>query len=330
MNKNAFLALFLAAPLLFLPLASADSAEAGTSYSTSYYSQLTDEEMGVYDAIKATEPDSGNNWTVTLSADPAPSADSVRHAVAALYLDEPGLIWLWKVPNDLENAFAYDGAAKTIVFELLPEVDQTTYADEMIGFVEDLDIEEGTSVSEAIAMIDSKLRNAAEYTNDVDNPLYYTAYGAMIGGKANSFGFAAAVKYCVDNLTTVTYESVIICGTLNDPDGSYAHSWNAVNDSGSWYGVDVGLNEKKNTDAYIMKASNDRGYNTDYIFNASHDPDMSGFIGTNMVINPPELFIRPVEVPQEPTFIEKYGGDIVIISIVAVLCITLAIFARRV
>ncbi|MDN5357586.1 MAG: hypothetical protein PWR17_755 [Candidatus Methanomethylophilaceae archaeon] len=326
MDKKVLLALVLAVPLLFLPLASADSSEAGTTDFTSYYSQLDDEEKAVYDAICA-QPNADNGWTAALSIEV--TADSVKHAVAAAYLDDPGKIWLWMVPTDLANTYIYDEMNGTITFELLTGV-SSSYAESMEDFAEGLGIQADTSASEAVSIINSKLRNVAEYTDDTDDPLYYTAYGAIVLGKANSFGFAAAVKYCASNNAVNNYDVALVCGKLNDPYGSYPHAWNAVRDAYAWYGVDVGLNEEKNTNTYLMKASNDLGYNTDYTFAASHDPDISSYIETNVVINPPELFIRPSEADPELTFIEEYGEDIVIITIVAVLCIALAFFARRV
>lgn len=326
MDKKVLLALVLVVPFLFLPLASADSSEAEVTDFTSYYSQLDDEEKAVYDAV-GTQPNAENGWTATLSAEA--TADSVKHAVAAAYLDDPGKIWLWMVPTDLANTYVYDQTAKTITFTLLTGV-SSSYTEAMKNFAEGLEIQADTSASEAVSIINSKLRNVAEYTDDTDNPLYYTAYGAIVLGKANSFGFAAAVKYCASNNTINNYDVALVCGKLNDPDGSYSHAWNVVRDTDAWYGVDVGLNEEKDTNTYLMKASNDHGYNTDYTFAASHDPDISNYIGTNVVIDTPELFVRPPEVVPEPTFIEKYGGDIVIITIVAVLCIVLAFFARRV
>ncbi|MDD3351843.1 MAG: hypothetical protein PHY89_05260 [Candidatus Methanomethylophilaceae archaeon] len=324
MDNKALLALVFVSPLLFLPLVTADSSEAGTANFTSYCSQLDDEEKAVYDVI-STVPSSENGWSATLAAEA--DADSVKHAVAAAYLDDPGKIWLLKVPADLAGAYVYDPAAKTVTFSL-PDVDSASYGQSMADFAGSIGIQTDTSVSEAMMLIDSKLRSFSEYTEDTDNPLYYTAYGAMVLGKANSFGFAAAVKYCADS-SVASYNVAVVCGMLNDPDGSYPHAWNAVEGSEGWYGADVGLNEEKNTAHYLMKASNDHGYNTDYTFAASHDPDISGFMETSSVVNPPELYIRPAEVPVEPTFLEKHGGDIVIISIIAVLCVALAFFARR-
>jgi transglutaminase/protease-like cytokinesis protein 3 len=323
MDKKTLLALIFVSPLLFLPFVTADSSEAGTEDFFSYYSQLDDEEKAVYDAI-ANSPSSENGWSVTLVAEA--DADSVKHAVAAAYLDDPGKIWLLKVPADLVGSYVYDPSARTVTFSL-PDGVSDSYEQSMADFAGSIGIQADTSVSEAMRLIDLRLRSSAVYTEDTDNPLYYTAYGAMVLGKANSFGFAAAVKYCAEN--SATYDVAIVCGTLNDPDGSYPHSWNAVRDSEGWYGVDVGLNEKKDTSHYLMKASNDHGYNTDYTFAASHDPDISGFMETGSVIKSPELYIRPTEVPVEPTFLDKYGGDIVIISIIAILCVALAFFARR-
>ncbi len=324
MDKKALLALVFVSPLLFLPLLTADVSEAGVADFTSYYSQLEDDEKVIYDSI-STVPSSENGWSVTLASEA--DANSVKHAVAAAYLDDPGKIWLMKVPADLAGAYVYDQSSKTVTFSL-PEGISESYEQSMADFADRIEIQTDTSVSEAMKLINSMLRTSAEYTEDTDNPLYYTAYGAMVLGKANSFGFAAAVKYCADN-SAADYDVAVVCGKLNDPDGSYSHSWNAVRGSEGWYGVDVGLNELEDTSHYLMKASNDHGYNTDYTFEASHDPDISGFMETGSVINSPELYIRPAEVPVEPTFLDKYGGDIVIISIIAVLCVVLAFFARR-
>lgn len=65
----------------------------------------------------------------------------------------------------------------------------------------------------------------------------FTAYGALINGKAVCAGYAGAFKLLADK---AGLENIIVTGSL---EGGLSHEWNKVNIDGAWYVVDVTNND---------------------------------------------------------------------------------------
>lgn len=323
MNKKVVLVLMFLASFLVLPLAIADSSNAVTEF-TSYGDQLSEDERMIYGVCI----DPYQDHSVPLDRDwddPSPTVSIIdmkviNTAVKAASLDYPSYFWLWATPILDEYTLSF----------FVPEFDITTIEviTQMKAFVSNIS---GETVSEKIAAIDSELRSKVEYVNHVpEDDVSYdlldgTAYGAIVKGKANSYGFAAAVTFCAQELDI---DVITIFGELNDPKDSKVHGWNLVQDEG-WYGVDVALNKEKVTDTYVMMAAYDLGYKTDYTFKASHNANMSKYLDKSDVIFAPELHIRIIEPPTEPTFIEKYGQEILVIIIITVLCVVMLTYVKR-
>ncbi len=324
MNKKVVLALVFLASFLVLPLTIADSSYA-VSESTWYGDQLSGDEKTIYDACIDPYEDGLNpldkEW---IGNGPTPVVSVIDQviidkAVKVASIDNPGYFWLWKAPTIVDGKLSFD----------VSDINTVVFVTKMKAFASAMS---GNTVSEKMTSIDSELRSKVEYYNvPEDNvnydPLNGTVYGAIINSKANSYGFAAAVTFCAKELGV---EAVTICGELNNPDGSKAHAWNTIkNENGDWYGVDIALNKQKNTARYIMMAANDHGYQTNYTFKASHSADMSSYLVTDVIINTPELHVRIFEPPAEPTFIEKYGPHILIITIITVLCVVMLTYVKR-
>ncbi len=320
MNKKVVLVLMFLASFLVLPLAIADSSDAITEF-TSYGDQLSIDERMIYDAcIDPYQDDSdplAKEWN-----DPTPTVSItdmkvINTAVKAASLDHPSYFWLWKTPTLDEDTLTF----------FVPDFEITTIEviKQMKAFASNIS---GETVSEKIATINSELCSKVEYVPEDDGSydlLDGTAYGAIVKGKANSYGFAAAVTFCAQESGI---DVVTVCGELNDQKDSKVHGWNLVEDEG-WYGVDVALNKQKDTDTYVMMAAYDLGYKTDYTFKASHSGNMSKYLEKNEVVFTPELHIRTIEPPTEPTFIEKYGQEILVIIIITVLCVVMFTYVKR-
>ena len=322
--------LALILPLFIVPLSLVDTSYGQQSPEfKSYYDQLSDAEKEVYDVCVDPFGDGnpmGYTWSVLTSTGTVSATEqgTVDIAAKVASLDNPGYFWLWNIPKLNED--------KTLTFELIEGFDKDAHVKEMKEFADQARMDAGTdpSFSAVINAIDSKLREKAELAGTVeDEPSADNAYGAIVKGKANSLGFAAAFTYCFKEIygDDEGKDVVTIYGKLVDTLGSQEHAWNAVNEGEGWFGVDVALNEKLGVSTYLMMSSNARGYNTDYTFEASHQPNMAALLGTHM-FTPDIQYVKPVP-PPEPSFLEKWGSHIIIITITAVLCAVLLAFARR-
>lgn len=331
MNKIKLIILALILPLFIVPLSLVDTSYGQQSPPEfkSYYDQLSDAQKDVYDVCVDPFGDGkpmDNEWsvltsTVTVSATEQGTVD-IAAKVASL--DNPGYFWLWNNPKLNEDS--------TLTFEFINEFDKDIHVTEMEEFADKARIDAGTepSFSAIINTIDSKLREKVELETTVeDEPSADNAYSAIVKGKASSLGFAAAFTYCFQEIYTGDEgkDVVTIYGKLVNTLGSQEHAWNAVNEGEGWFGVDVALNEKLDVSTYLMMSSNSQGHNTDYTFEASHQPNMAALLGIH-IFTPEIQYIKPIP-PPEPSFLEKWGSHIIIITITAVLCAVLISFARR-
>ncbi len=332
MDKKPFLVLAAVLPLLLLPFFVSEESEAADSFT--YGSKLDPESKSVYDVCvdpyKGSDP-MNRTWSNPTPLLPEVSNAALKAGATAAFLDHPNYFWLWNVPTGIENAIERVEGGK--IRFIVPNVN-VNYTFEMVECVKEMHsfasgmmIGVDTSTYDAINMFDMRLREKAIFVDGEDDPLANTAYGAIVLGKANHLGFAAAMKYCamVKNVADV----IVIPGTLHSTEKSVPHVWNAVHDGSGWYVTDTGLNEIGNTNHYVMKASNEYGPDTDYTISASHHPGADSYMESLYTIKTPEISYRAPPLPPEPTFTDKHGSDIMLIAMVAVLCVVMLYAIRR-
>lgn len=311
-----------------VPLALTEESHATPEESFLYHSKLSDDEMEIFEILKDPYEDgskpTGDTWNDSVAVVPEGTESKVVESVAKLItLEDPGLYWLWAAPVLNEDL--------TLKFTPVYGFDTEDSLEEMNAFIEEIKSEQELEheLGDVVKIIDGKLREKVEFTDD-DGTVAGTAFGAIVEGKANSFGFSAAFNYAIKEIYDGRLNVLTVVGKLHNSEGYTLHAWNVVSDAdGTWYGVDITLNKVDNTDSYIMKASNDRGNSEGYTFAASHQSYPSEYLGLEILFDAPEPYKREILPPEPPTILEKYGSHVIVLIIVSILSILMIVHARK-
>ena len=324
-KRNLFVAVFVLS-LFLVPLALTEEAY-GTPDFDVYYDQLPDDEKAIFgilaDPYGNGSAPADNDWnpSVTVTAD----AETVESIAKLMVLEDPGrYYWLWIAPVLNED--------NTLTFTSVEGFDVAEFEEETENFVKDVKsgLEQDHSFVDAAKAIDVKLRAKVKYVDDEDKPHAGTAYGAIVLGEADAFGFAAAFNHAVKKFYNGGFDVLTVAGKLHDSEGYSMHAWNvAKNAEGTWFGVDVALNKINNTGEYAMVASNDKGSPLGHTFASSHQQDLPGYTGLKILFEVPEPHMREILPPEPPTMLEKYGSHVFVITIITVLCIVMIVYSRR-
>lgn len=94
----------------------------------------------------------------------------------------------------------------------------------------------GVSDLEKIKRIHDYLINNAQYAVNSTHPNVYTAYGALIEGKAVCAGYSKAFQQIAHK---AGLETVYVSGIADNGGGYESHAWNKVKLDGDWYNIDV-------------------------------------------------------------------------------------------
>lgn len=301
--------------LFMMPLALTEEAYASSDGFVYYHDKLTDKEKKIFDLCEF------ENTSDTVPADT--EQETVTMVAKLMVLENPKLYWLWVSPtlND-DGTLSYSfidgfdpdppGAMESFVNEIKSELD--------IGY----------SVKDAATAVNAKLTANTKLVESSENIATGTAFGAIVLKEADSFGFAAAFSYTMNELYGDGNINILTAvGKLHNSEGYDEHAWNLVRTEDKWYGVDTALNKKENSNSYVMTASNDRGNSEGYTFAASHQPGLSEYLESNTFFETPEPYMKEILPPEEPTTFEKYGPYVMVISIITILCIMMIVYSRR-
>ncbi len=322
-----FVAVFVLS-LFMVPLALDGEAYGLPGGTVGYYDGLSDDEKSIYKILAEPYGDdtvpTGEVWKSSESVSAGTEVETIDSIAKLMVLENPGLYWLWAAPelndDDTLTFFPVDGLDKENPLKVMED------------FVKELksDLDQEHSIEDAVRAIDAKLRAKAKFAGENAGTVAGTAFGVIVSGEADAFGFAAAFNYAIKELYSGTVDVLTVAGKLHDSEGYSEHAWNVIKDAeGVWYGVDVALNKIENTDAYVMRASNDKGNSAGYTFAASHQPDLPGHTGLMAYFDIPEPYMREILPPEPPTAFEKYGPYVFVITIITVLSIVMIVYSRR-
>jgi len=226
-----------------------------------YYTQLSDEEKGIYDALLAVTRDPTStdyHKKVTVSEDPSSDAFSRELTIAyeALIYDHPELFWFRQSSGNFQ--YYYNSLRTGGKYDVMIRLSRTydDYQNQMTAFNQAVsnfmaDIDLTRSQPEIALQIHDKLIDtvtydtdlAAAYSEDGAFDYGYTAYGALVANSRNQAntcvcdGYSYAYEYLLQ-------QAGITCTRVggyasSDPDSMEAHSWNLVQLDGEWYEVDA-------------------------------------------------------------------------------------------
>ncbi|MGI6472354.1 MAG: transglutaminase domain-containing protein [Candidatus Methanomethylophilaceae archaeon] len=326
-KRNLVVAVFVLS-LFMVPLALADEAYGAPESFVAYHDRLSKEDSAIYEILANPYGDgtvpTGSTWAPSVSLPSGTTSDAVGSVAKLMVLEDPRFYWLWIAPvlND-DN---------TLTFAPVEKLNTDNPLKEMEDFVKDVksELKQEYTIEDAARAIDAELRKGAKYADGENKPSAGTAFGAIVLGEADAFGFAAAFNYAIREMYNDAVKVLTVAGKLHDSEGYSQHAWNVIKSAGDdWYGVDIALNRTENTDAYVMKASNDKGNSEGYTFAASHQQDLPGYTGLMTVFDVPEPYMKEIKSPEPSTAIEKYGPHAFVITIITVLCIVMIVYSRR-
>lgn len=203
-----------------------------------YYSQLTDTEKAAYINIVNTI-----NASSQVAQVPGINSDSLQNVTTAVSYDNPHFLWLekeWTITHystgaSIEIPYLYTAEERQNMSNELEE--------KVNKIMRGINAAMGDYEKE-LYFHDYLVKNCA-YDNyaqsDSDYSNSYTAYGALVEGKAVCEGYARAMQLL---LKEAGIESFLVPGTALSQYGSTVnHMWNAVKINSEWYHLDATWND---------------------------------------------------------------------------------------
>lgn len=209
-----------------------------------YYSQLTDTEKAAYINIVNTI-----NTSSEVAQVPDIDSDSLQNVTTAVSYDNPHFLWLekkWTITH-------YASGASIKIPYLYTAEERQIMSDELEDMVDKIMLGLNAAMGDyekELYFHDYLIKNCT-YDNYVqsDNSYNnsYTAYGALIEGKAVCEGYARAMQLL---LKEAGIESFLVPGTaLNQYGTTVNHMWNAVKIQSQWYHLDTTWDDPQSADA---------------------------------------------------------------------------------
>lgn len=311
---------------------SSDASDPSTYY---YMSALDDVERSIYDQVLEDIQGAGYSDSVDIvvdivsdvafrDADPDAARSiavsygevAVGRVLTAMYLSEPGAIWLWDYP--------VNKPAVTVVpvQVALSDVSVTTFVSGSASFTLTVPEEFLGKVQETLAAVDTAVKafsagSGPEYTvrsvhralgsvkhvDDAEGTVS-NVYDALVVKESSSVGVAMAFTYvCMDK----SIQAVTVTGYAYDSasDATGVPSmWNAAKVSDSWYLVDATLK-----DCVLSGYAASVGGTLSVIRVAE-----AGAFGMD-AIDVPDMSRTSFQFPDERNFMEKHGTQVILLCI---------------
>jgi len=336
------LALVIMAAAVAMPMAETDAADSAVNF---YKNQLSENELIVYKEVSASSGKADES-SLTFHAelklnnlfDAKDKAETyaeytVNNALAALYLTDPMVAYLWDYPVK-EVEVVVDLAT---IISTVGEETVASYAVKAVEFTltlpSDITSESMTALEEALSKIvisgntdAEKVTSIMSYLNGLtfqqdEEGTVSNIYDALVEKKTTSFGVSQAFnKLCSKNGVT----SVSVCGTNILAANETKSCWNCVYLEGdidgetkkSWYMVDP---------TYAVKTGI-AGYLTEVEFNGKVY-SMSAAHYTDLTLSAPNGLSAP-QVTKDayvqvggPSFFQRYGEPLLLAALGVVLVV---------
>ena len=209
------------------------------------YEFLTNVQKVYYEAMHTAVEEMHPSWIVL-----GPRTDSYATDIAvvrsALVADHPEIFWL---PHYYVTATGTDGEGNPTAlmmfsssFELSPAYlvtrSEKSYMEkELKSAVDEISaLVTATDPFEIELQLHDILCSRVEYSNDSADSMIYTAYGALVNGKALCEGYSRAMQLLLSQFG-------ILSTTVSGIAENEGHMWNLVNIEGGWYNLDVTWND---------------------------------------------------------------------------------------
>lgn len=251
------------------------------------YSMLTDRQKEYYEAMYGAVTEMQLSWVALGPADKDYKTDVavVRNALAN---DHPGIFWL---PSYYATALGTDASGHStalIYFSVSLESDPSylILRSEKARMEQELR-QAVTAITGQVTASDpyeielqlhDLLCQRVDYSAQTSDPMIFTAYGALVNGKALCEGYSRAMQLLLNEFGI---RSVTVTGVANNE----GHMWNAVELDGEWYHLDATWNDTKGSSvSHEYFNLNDSLISLDHTFNKNYDQFDNGVLESGTVL----------------------------------------------
>lgn len=165
----------------------------------------------------------------------------------------PAALMMFSSSNDSEDAFLVNQAERSYMQqELKAAVSAIT---SQVTATNPFEIE---------LQLHDLLAKSVTYTSDTSNPMVFTAYGALVDGKALCEGYSRAMQLLLHQFS-------IPCTTVTGLADGIGHMWNLVKLGENWYNLDVTWNDSSETVSHEYFNLSDSQISLDHTFAKNAD-----------------------------------------------------------
>lgn len=208
------------------------------------YNQLTEKQKNIYNALEKAVKNMETGWISLETPVYTNYRRDVNIIVAALQTDMPQYFW---IPPAYYTGNSQDGETIRILFEgqdnltyLIDKSDQQQMENALSHRVEEIMSQvTATTPFEIELQLHDLLCESVTYAQSTETPLVYTAYGALVNGKAVCEGYSRAMQLL---LAQYNIKSTLVTGESK----GVGHMWNLVNIENNWYHLDATWNDLPN------------------------------------------------------------------------------------
>ena len=209
------------------------------------YSNLTPIQKQYYNSMHTAVEDMFTSWVVLgeLSSNYKNDIAVARHALAN---DHPDVFWLPPYyitatgKDDSGNPAAllmFSSSANVSPSFLVKRSEKALMEQELSSAVLDIAGQvTATDPFEIELQLHDLLCKRVEYSDDETDPMIYSAYGALVNGKALCEGYSKAMQLLLHHFN-------IPCITVTGVANNEGHMWNQVSIGSKWYNLDVTWND---------------------------------------------------------------------------------------
>ena len=225
------------------------------------YNQLTEKQKTLYNTLEKAVKDMETGWINLNTPIYTNYRRDINVVVTALQTDMPQYFW---IPSEYYTGESMDGDTIRILFKgqekqtyLIDKSDRRPMEEELFDRVEEIMSQvTATTPFEIELQLHDILCSSVTYSSSTENPLVYTAYGALVNGNAVCEGYSRAMQLL---LAQYDIKSTLVTG---DAKGQ-AHMWNLVNIDNAWYHLDVTWNDGMGS--YLYFNSSDKDIKVDHL-----------------------------------------------------------------
>lgn len=242
-----------------------------------YFDNLNEAQKKIYLLIE----DAVKNMTAGMIHLGVTTTKDVSLAFTAVRCDHPEYFWMpYSYINKIEGddfsiALDYESDQSSVSYLCTKQQKKTMEAalKSKVATIKKL-IPSGASDYEAELIVHDWICKNVNYVDTGDDEMRYTAYGALVNGKAICEGYSRAMQLLCKELSI---PCTLVCGVSTDRGEN--HMWNVVKIGGEWYNLDVTWDDDDHNNLVTHRFFNI----TDVVMNSTHkaDPDFSTLSDSN-------------------------------------------------